>query len=74
MIVDLSDVTFIDERGETLLSEMRSAGAEFVAVGVDTRHLIENLKTRGERPLRRFVGPLTSRCGQPHVSKREGQK
>lgn len=74
MIVDLSDVTFIDERGETLLSEMRSDGAEFVAVGVDTRHLIENLKARGERPLRRFVGPFTSRCGQPHVTKREGHK
>jgi anti-anti-sigma regulatory factor len=32
-VVDLSDVTFIDESGEQLLSEMRSGGAEFVAGG-----------------------------------------
>src|SRR4051812_29861030 len=66
-VVDLSDVTFIDEGGEALLSEMRTDGAEFVAAGVDTKHLIENLKVRGERPLRRFLGPLTSPCDQPHV-------
>jgi anti-anti-sigma regulatory factor len=43
-LVDLSDVTFIDESGEKLLSEMRSAGAEFVAAGVATKHLVEHLK------------------------------
>ena len=68
-VVDLSDVTFIDEGGEALLSEMRTDGAEFVAVGVDTKHLIENLKVRGERPLRRFLRPLASPCDQPHVTK-----
>jgi len=61
-VVNLSDVTFIDEGGEALLSEMRSDGAEFVAVGVETKHLIENLKAKGDRPLRRFVGPLASDC------------
>src|ERR1700733_15843507 len=35
-VVDLSDVTFIDESGEALLSQMRNSGAEFVAAGVDT--------------------------------------
>jgi hypothetical protein len=55
--VDLSDVTFIDESGETLLSDMRSSGAEFVATGVDTRYLLQNLKAPGERPLRRLIGP-----------------
>ena len=70
LIVDLSDVTFIDEGGEMLLLEMRTGGAEFVAVGVDTKHLIENLKTKGERPLRRFVSPLAWQCEESHVNKK----
>ena len=36
-VVDLSDVTFIDESGERLLAEMRCAGVEFVAAGVETK-------------------------------------
>ena len=55
-VVDLSDVTFIDQNGESLLSEMRSAGVEFVAAGVETKHLLENLKGNVERPLRRLIG------------------
>ena len=43
-VIDLSDVTSIDERGEALLGELRDEGAEFLARGVYTRHLIENLK------------------------------
>ena len=46
-VVDLSDVTFIDEAGENLLSEMKSAGVTFVAAGVETKHLLENLKAAG---------------------------
>lgn len=46
-VVDLRDVTFIDENGERLLSEMETAGVEFVAAGVETKHLIENLKGQG---------------------------
>jgi anti-anti-sigma regulatory factor len=42
-VVDLSDVTFIDQSGEMLLSEMSSDGAEFVAAGVETKHLLETL-------------------------------
>lgn len=45
-IVDLSDVIFIDGRGERLLSEMEAARVEFLAAGVATKHLIETLKTR----------------------------
>jgi len=56
-IVDLSDVTFIDESGEKLLSEMGSDGAEFIAAGVETKHLLKHLKGNGERSLRRFIGP-----------------
>jgi len=47
-VVDLSDVTFIDEAGESLLSEMKSAGVTFVAAGVETKHLLENLKAVGK--------------------------
>ncbi len=54
-VVDLSDVTFIDEGGEKLLSEMRAAGVKFEATGIETRHLIANLKRKSERPLRRLV-------------------
>jgi anti-anti-sigma regulatory factor len=56
-IVDLSDVTFIDESGEGLLLEMRKAGVKFLAAGVATKHLLENLTAKGERPLRRSVVP-----------------
>lgn len=79
-VVDLSDVTFIDEDGEKLLSEMRTAGVEFVATGVETKHLLENLKGRGERPLRRMVccwngmaDPAASVHQKPHSSRRSGE-
>lgn len=54
-MVDLSDVTFIDESGEKLLSEMRHAGVKFVATGIETKHLIQNLKSKAEKTLRRLV-------------------
>jgi hypothetical protein len=73
-IVDLSDVTFIDESGEKLLSEMRAGGAEFVAGGVDTKHLLEHLKAKGERSLRRCIGPLTNWCGKSANARNEGGK
>jgi hypothetical protein len=43
-VIDLSDVISIDERGEALLRELRHEGAELLARGVYTRHLLENLK------------------------------
>jgi hypothetical protein len=43
-VIDLSDVTSIDERGEALLGELKDQGAAFLARGVYTRHLLENLK------------------------------
>lgn len=45
-VIELNDVTLIDEGGEGLLGELKGEGAEFVATGVYTRHLIENLKSR----------------------------
>jgi hypothetical protein len=61
-LVDLSDVTFIDEAGEKLLSEMRSSGAKFVAAGVETKHLLDNLRVKGERSLRRVIAPRANPC------------
>jgi anti-anti-sigma regulatory factor len=73
-VVDLSDVTFIDESGEQLLSEMRSRGVEFVARGVDTQHLLKHLKAKGERPLRRFIGSWADCCPASGNSKNEERK
>ncbi|MGA2113815.1 MAG: hypothetical protein ABSH56_03580 [Bryobacteraceae bacterium] len=55
-LLDLSDVTFIDEAGARLLREMRSEGVRFVAKGVETRHLVENLEKLERPELRRFFG------------------
>jgi hypothetical protein len=73
-VVDLSDVTFIDESGEKLLSEMGSHGAEFIAAGVETKHLLKNLKGKGERPLRRFIGPPANHCEKCGITKDGGSK
>jgi hypothetical protein len=70
-VVDLSDVTFIDEKGEKLLSEMRKDGAEFVAAGVETKYLLKNLKAKGERPLRRFIAPSASQCEKSEITESE---
>ena len=48
-VIDLSDVTGIDERGEELLCELKEEGAEFVAKGLYTKHLIENLNSNVRR-------------------------
>jgi hypothetical protein len=42
-IVDLKEVTFIDQAGERLLAEMREAGAELIAAGIAHQHLITML-------------------------------
>jgi hypothetical protein len=61
-IVVLKDVTFIDEAGEQLLAEMQSAGAEFVAAGVEQKHLLANLKTDIGRTVRRRLEHLRGGC------------
>jgi hypothetical protein len=63
-VVDLTDVTFIDEAGERLLCEMQSAGTEFVAAGVENKDLLANLKDHGKRPLRRLMEHLAGPCGK----------
>jgi hypothetical protein len=59
-VVDLRDVTFIDESGEKLLADMQCTGAKFLAAGVEHKHLIANLNCEGERALRRRVEHLSS--------------
>ena len=56
-VVDLSEVTFIDESGELLLAEMRDAGVKFVAAGVETKFLLANLRVTDGRSLRRRNAP-----------------
>src|SRR5260370_40215703 len=53
-VVNLSDVTFIDENGERLLLEMRSAGVEFVtaAGGNQTPPEHPDSNSRGQMPTR----------------------
>jgi anti-anti-sigma regulatory factor len=48
-VVDLREVTFIDEAGKKLLAEMRHSGADFIACGVENKHLLATLTTtRGD--------------------------
>ena len=68
-VVNLSDVTFIDESGEKLLWEMSSTGVKFVAAGIDTKHLLKHLKAKGERQLRRFIAPRANCCETSDVMK-----
>jgi hypothetical protein len=59
-VVDLKDVVFIDEAGETLLADMEISGAELVAAGVENKHVIASLRNRAGRSLRRGLEDL---CG-----------
>ncbi|RPI27879.1 MAG: STAS domain-containing protein [Acidobacteria bacterium] len=48
LVVDLSDVTFIDESGAEVLGEMMKEEARFITCGMCTKYLIAKLarKTR----------------------------
>jgi hypothetical protein len=50
-VVDLKEVTFIDQAGEQLLREMQSAGADLVSKGVRHQHLLAILKNTGGHSL-----------------------
>ncbi len=47
-VVDLNDVTVIDKSGEEVLFKMLHQQARFVATGLYTKHLLEELQTRTE--------------------------
>jgi len=57
-VIDLTDVTFIDELGEIALRAMKRHGAEFVARGVDTREVLAGFANKQKRPLRKCLKPL----------------
>jgi anti-anti-sigma regulatory factor len=42
-VVDLRDVTFIDESGVKLLGEIHRHGAEFIVAGVENKHVLDTL-------------------------------
>src|SRR5580692_4959521 len=48
-IMDLKEVTFIDETGERLLRALRNEGAQFISGGCYVRHIVERLKVRRKR-------------------------
>lgn len=43
-VIDLNDVTFIDKGGERLLRALWKNGAQLVARGVYTRHVLEEVE------------------------------
>ena len=45
-VVDLRDVTWIDKSGEEVLLKMIREHAQFIATGLYTSHLLEELQTR----------------------------
>lgn len=61
-VVDLSDVTSIDERGEKLLRAMKADGTRFVARGVAMRHILCHLQSKAKPSLRRSLAHLERDC------------
>jgi len=45
-VVDLCGVTFIDKNGEELLAELCKQGAELIATGCYTRHVVRNIERK----------------------------
>ena len=48
-IVDLTEVTLLDECGETLLETMSLAGAELVGCGVYLNYIVDEISSRCRR-------------------------
>jgi anti-anti-sigma regulatory factor len=51
-VVDLTAVTFIDKTGEKALTELSKDGAELIATGVYTRHVVHNIQRK--KPVRQL--------------------
>jgi hypothetical protein len=45
-LVDLTGVSFIDKSGEKALAELSKEGAELIATGVYTRHVVDNIERK----------------------------
>ena len=48
-IVELNDVTFIDQNGKAVLQEIMSQNPEFVTSSIYTKQILENLRKELER-------------------------
>lgn len=59
--VDLSAVTSIDEEGQRLLRAMSQEHPQFIATGLPVKHVLEQLKPRGKRGLRKFISFFSSK-------------
>jgi anti-anti-sigma regulatory factor len=55
-VVDMSGVTFVDLDGERVLAAMIKDGAQFIATGVYTKHVLEMLEKRRQRRIRKIIG------------------
>ena len=80
-VVDLNDVTFIDKSGERLLRAIGKKGAELVANGVYTKHVVERVKSPERCDVHKvavllfallLVGPLNPglRADSPRMAKK----
>src|ERR1700730_3742748 len=45
-VVDLTGVTFIDKNGEKVLAQLSKQGAELIATGCYTRHVVHNIERK----------------------------
>ena len=45
-VVDLTGVTFIDKNGERVLAALSKQGAELIATGCYTRHVVQNIERK----------------------------
>jgi hypothetical protein len=45
-VVDLTGVTFIDKNGEKVLAELSKQGAELIATGCYTGHVVHNIERK----------------------------
>lgn len=57
-VVDLDDVTFIDQSGERILAAMMTEDVRFGATGACTKQLLEDLKDKSKHRLRRCMNYL----------------
>jgi anti-anti-sigma regulatory factor len=57
-VIDLNDVTFIDKSGERLLRAMSKKGAELIASGMYTKHVLEKVKITGKSRLSKLLACL----------------
>jgi anti-anti-sigma regulatory factor len=47
-VIDLEDVTRVDESGKRILASMKDGGAELFATGVSMKYLIRDLRKKRE--------------------------